>query len=177
MVHRTLFLICLLSGWSVEGLATTFQEIKCTVALAYDYYPAYMPELTKTCIKVGQPTEQCTHFSIHARAFPKKYAYTDRHAAIDRVNGILEFKPVALSSFEEETPEGHARRWMLHFLGNTGKFKPRFLFLDGAFKPISPMMELTEKERRLKRHTLLTKIWPETWQCTVIHPKKHTAFK
>lgn len=163
-------LLFVLSIFSCSAFSAPTQNIKCKAELPYEYFPEFVPELTKSCTDYGQAFEQCTSFSIHAIGSPKKYAYTDTQSAIKKTDGFLDFKPIGLSSFEEKSKDGAARRWLLYFIDNSGSAssaEERFIVLDGAFKPISPMLNYSEKERFLKKTKFATSVMDETLKCSV----------
>lgn len=170
---KKLFIV--LAVFSCNAFSAPTQNIKCKAELSYEYYPEFIPELTKSCADYGSELEQCTSFSIHAIGNPKKYAYSDAQSGIKKTDGFLDFKPVALSSFEEKTKEGAARRWLLSFIDNSGSAssaEEKFIVIDGAFKPVTPMLSYADKERFLKKTKFATNVMEETMKCSVSKAKR-----
>ena len=168
-------LVLALAVLSCNAFAAPVQNIKCKAELPYEYFPEFVPELTKSCVDYGTELEQCSSFSIHAIGDQKKYEYSDAKSGIKKTDGFLDFKPVALSSFEEKTKEGAARRWLLHFVDNSGSpssAEEKFIVVDGAFKPTTPMMNYMEKERFLKKTKFATSIMAETLKCSISKAKR-----
>ncbi len=176
MRHKTkhLFLTGLLLSFSLTSLAQQ-KDVVCNFSLEYEYFPDLYPQLIKTCADFDQATESCSSFSFHAKKSPKKYALTDATAGIQKENGILTFKPVTLSSFEERENGVIARRWMLEFIDNSGsptRAEERFIVIDGAFKPMTKLMSFVEKNTYLKsRKNLATQPSSDQMSC------KHSSAK
>lgn len=159
--------LALFSGSSIS--IAQVSNMVCNFALEYEYFPDVVPQLTKSCKEMGGPLESCSSFSFHAIGHPKKFAYSDAMAGIPKENGILAFKPVGLSSFEEKIKGMNTRTWVLGFIDNSGspsRAEEKFIVIDGAFKPITKLLSYAEKQAFFKnRKNIVVELSDESMSC------------
>lgn len=155
MHFRSLVAAALLAA-TLPAIASDPQRHVCTGAPEYEYDVAYYPRLTKTCSDVDSPLETCTSFTLSASGDPS-FAYDHEQAGIRSVDGVLEFHPVGLSSYERRAHQGPERLGVLSLIDNSGsasRAEERFAVLDGAFKAVAPLMDYAAKEAFMARQPL-----------------------
>lgn len=144
--------------------------MKCKIIPAYEYWPELIPEITKVCDDPGTSLEACNAFSVHAVGEQRKYAYTSQQSGIKKENGVLEFKPVGISSYEEKVKDGMVRRWVVYLIDNSGSVsnaQERFIVLDGLFKPITRLMNYADKMKYIDKVKRGTDLIDEDMKCSV----------
>jgi hypothetical protein len=148
---KKLFLLVALVSGSLFASAQS-QNIICSFQLEFDYFPDVYPELVKSCSEFGGPLEAGKSFAFRAKA-NKKYASTDSVSGIPKENGVLVFKPVSVSSFNEKVGRANETRWLLNLIDNSGspsRAEERFVVIDGAFKPLTKLLSHSDKEAYIK---------------------------
>lgn len=164
---RPRLLAPLLLAVALPALADGPQSVVCTGAPEYEYDTAYYPRLSKTCSDIDTPFETCTAFSLSASGH-SALAYGHAKPGIRTVDGVLEFRPSGLSSFERGTPRGNERLWVLALVDNSGsasRAEERFAVLDGAFKPVAPLMDPVAKTAFMRRQKVALEPMDEILEC------------